>query len=69
MQLEEIDYRKSTMDPDVDAGDAHRCNELNKEGNLIREALRKNFNRDLRDLLEAQGATQLAGPFATCGSQ
>ena len=65
MQLDEIDYRKSMMDPEVDAGDAHRCNELNKERNQIREALRRNFNRELRDLLEAQGATQLAGPFAT----
>jgi Ca2+-binding EF-hand superfamily protein len=65
MQLEEIDYRKSMMDPEVEPGDARRFNELNKERNQIREALRRNFNRELRDLLEAQGATQLAGPFAT----
>jgi hypothetical protein len=64
MQLDEIDYRKCMMDPENNPADAQRCNTLNMERNLIRGALRKNFNRQLRDLLD-QGNTQLSGPFAT----
>lgn len=64
MQLEEIDYRKSWLNPASNPQDTHLTNEYNKERNLIREAIRKNFNRQLRDILEA-GDTQLGGPFAT----
>ena len=63
MQLDEIDYRKTWLDPAGNPHDAHISNEYNKERNLIREAVRKNFNRQLRDLLDT-GDTQLSGPFA-----
>ena len=61
--MEEIDYKKSCYDENKQS-DAEKIHALQAERLLIKSAVKKNFPRALRDVLEAT-SMQLSGPFAT----
>jgi len=63
LQMEEIDYKKSCLDENKQT-DAEKMHTLTQERLLIKSAVKKNFPRALRDVLEAS-SMQLSGPFAT----
>ena len=63
LQMDEIDYKKSCLD-ESKPSDADKMQILQNERDLIKVAVKKNFPRTLRDVLDASD-TALAGPFAT----